>query len=46
MLVVLDVAVCLIVGCCVVSLVIFAAILAWWTYGEEYLSVAVPLAIC
>ena len=46
MLFVLDVALCLIVGCCVVSLVVFAEIVAWWTAGEEYLSVAVPLAIC
>ena len=46
MLVALDVAVCLIVGCCVVSLVVFTAILAWWTAGEEYLYVAVSLAMC
>ena len=41
----LDVAVCLIVGCCVVPLVGFAAVVAWWTAGEEYLSVAVSLAM-
>ena len=46
MLVVLDVSVCLIVGCCVVSLVVVAAIVAWWTAWEEYLSVVVSLAIC
>ena len=46
MLVVIDVAVCLIVGRCVVSLVVFAEIVAWWTAGVEYLSVAVSLAMC
>ena len=46
MLVALDVALYLIVGCCEVYLVFFASIIAWWTAGEEYLSVAVSLAIC
>ena len=46
MLVALDVSLCLIVGCCVVSLVFFATIVEWWTAGEEYLSVAVSLAMC
>ena len=46
MLVTLDVELCLIVGCCVVSIVFFAAIVAWWTAGEEYLSVAVSLTMC
>ena len=46
MLVVLDVAVWFIVGCCVVYLVVFSEIVAWWTVGEEYLFVAVSLAMC
>ena len=46
MLVVLDVALCLIFGCFVVSLVVVAAIVAWWTAGEEYLSVAVSRSMC
>ena len=46
MLVALEVALCLIVGWCVVYLVFFATIVAWWTAKEEYLSVAVSLAIC
>ena len=46
MLLVLDVAVCLIVGFCVVSLVVVAVIVSWWTAGEEYIYVAVSLAMC
>ena len=46
MLVALDVDVRFIVGCCLVSLVVFAEIVSWWTAGEEYLSVAVSLAVC
>ena len=46
MFVAIDVALCLIVGCSVVSLVFFDAIVGWWTAGGGYLSVAVSLAMC
>ena len=46
MLVVIGVTVCLIVGCFVVSLVVFSAIVEQWTFGEKYLFVAVSLAMC